>query len=336
MPMHFTRRKFNRLAVMTGFGYLGGLLDEAGDPGSTVAIVKTSDRERGIPRAVALLKETSFSGKHVYLKCNYNSADSFPATTHPETLRATVKLLKSKGSQSISLVERSGMGLSREVLQALDTMKLIRELSIQFIPLEDLTPDHWQHIDLPGSHWKNGVEVPNFITPKACIVQVCNLKTHRFGGQFSASLKNSIGLIAKYSPGDPQKNYMKELHDSPFQSQMIAEANKVYSPQLIIMDAVQTFVSGGPESGELANSGIIAASVDRVALDAIGLALLRHFGAGFPLNRGAVFDQAQIKRAADLGLGVRSARQISVVTDDEPSRVFAARMANLLDFSFSK
>jgi len=76
--------------------------------------------------------------------------------------------------------------------------------------------------------------------------------------------------------------------------------------------------------------------VDRVALDAIGLALLRHFGAGFPLNRGAVFDQAQIKRAADLGLGVRSARQISVVTDDEPSRVFAARMANLLDFSFSK
>jgi uncharacterized protein (DUF362 family) len=334
--MRYTRRDFNRLSVMGGLGCLGGIVHAATDASSAVAIVKTADRESGIARAVALLKETDFTGKDVYLKCSYNSPDIFPATTHPETLRAAVKLLKSKGSRSITLIERSGMGLTREVLQTLGALELAHEMSITFLPLEDLTPDQWQRVDLAESHWKNGIEVPHFITPETCVVQVCNLKTHRFGGQLSASLKNSIGLLAKYYSRDPQKNYMKELHGSMDQCQMIAEANLVYSAQLVIMDAIEAFVSGGPESGEIASPEIIAASNDRVALDAVGLAILRHFGAGFPLNQGAIYDQAQIKRAAELGLGARSAKQISIVTDDEASRIFAAKMASLLDFSLSE
>lgn len=301
--------------------------DEAQTP---VAIVKTTNRAAGIPRAVELLGDSDFSGREVYLKGSYNSAHPFPATTHPDSLSASVKFLRSKGSSAITLVERSGMGLTREVMEMLGVLERIRELGIAFLPLEDLSAQDWAQIDLPGSHWKNGIEAPRFLTGESCVVQICNLRTHRFGGEFSASLKNSIGLIAKQSSTNAQQNYMEELHSSPHQCSMIAEVNQVYSPQLLIMDVVQTFIEGGPESGQIADPGIIAASRDRVALDAVGIAILRHFGAEFPLDRGSVFDQKQIKRSVEIGLGVRSAAQIHLIADDDESRILASRLSNLL------
>jgi uncharacterized protein (DUF362 family) len=328
--MRITRREFNRMSAMAGMAIAGRVQHGEEAKKASVAIVKTANRQSGIPRAVELLGETSFEGKDVYLKCSYNSPDAYPAATHPKALSTTVELLKAKGSRKITLVERSGMGLTREVLEKLGTLKLIQDLNITFLPLEELGIEEWQKVDLPGSHWKNGVEAPNFLMQKGCVVQVCNLKTHRFGGQFSASLKNSIGLIAKHSQ-KTSSNYMKELHSSPSQRLMIAEVNQIYAPELVIMDAIQCFVSGGPESGELADSGIIAASRDRVALDAAGLAILHYFSPRRTLNREPIFEQEQIKRAAELGLGARSAKEILLVTDDDSSRAFAAKLKNLLN-----
>jgi len=68
------------------------------------------------------------------------------------------------------------------------------------------------------------------------------------------------------------------------------------------MDAMQVFVSEGPERGELAAPGVIAASRDRIALDAVGIALLRLYNAVFPGKLKDVFEQEQIKRAVELGL----------------------------------
>jgi len=332
--MRCTRREFNRLSVLAGIAGLGGMKrQEEEKTRASVAIVKTTDREIGIARAVELLGDTDFAGKDVYLKCSYNSAHPFPATTHPESLSAAVRLLREKGSREITLVERSGMGLTREVMEKLGALERVRELEISFLPLEEMAANEWKRMDLPDSHWENGIEVPSLLSQESCVVQVCNLRTHRFGGEFSAALKNSIGLIAKHSSMNSQQNYMEELHASPYQCQMIAEINQIYSPQLLIMDVVQTFTGGGPESGQIADPGIIAASRDRVALDATGIAILRHFGAGFPLDRRGVFDQKQIKRSVELGLGVRSAQQIHLIAGDDESRILASRLKNLLDES---
>jgi uncharacterized protein (DUF362 family) len=334
MVMRCTRREFNRLSAIAGIACLGGVREKKKEePIVSVAIVKTTDRESGIPRAVGLLGDINFAANDVYLKCSYNSPHPFPATTHPKSLSAAVKLLKTKGSDKITLVERSGMGLTRDVMEKLGAVEQIRELGISFQPLEELAPNRWKQVELPDSHWKRGIEAPRFLSQESCVVQVCNLRTHRFGGEFSAAIKNSIGLIAKYSAMNSQQNYMEELHASPHQCQMIAEVNQIYAPKLAIMDAVQAFIEGGPESGQIADSGIIAASRDRVALDATGIAILRHFGAGFPIDRGTIFEQKQIKRSAELGLGVRSARQIRLITEDDESRILASRLTNLLNDS---
>ena len=45
------------------------------------------------------------------------------------------------------------------------------------------------------------------------------------------------------------------------------------------------------------------AGTDRVAIDAVGVAILRHFGTTAEVSRGSVFEQEQIARALALGLG---------------------------------
>jgi uncharacterized protein (DUF362 family) len=308
-----------------------------------VAIVKTANRVEGIARAAALLGETDFRGRDVYLKGSYNSPDPFPATTHPDALGAMVRMLRGKGAGGITLVERSGMGRTRDVLKKLNVLTALEELNVSFRPLDELSNGEWRYVPPAAfSHWPKGFAFPRFLTGDKCVVQLCNLKTHRFGGEFSASLKNSIGLIAKYAgvaePGLTEKdaersvrgwNYMKDLHASPYQEQMISEVNRAYSPELIVMDAVEVFVTGGPERGETASPEIIAASRDRVALDAVGLAILLYAGS----RMGAferVFEQAQIRRAAELNLGVNSPEKIRIVSDDAAGRLLASRLQGIL------
>jgi len=64
-------------------------------------------------------------------------------------------------------------------------------------------------------------------------MESCCLKTQMYGGHFTISLKNAVGLVNK-------KN-MSELHSSKNQREMIAEINGVYNPDLIMMDGVTIF-----------------------------------------------------------------------------------------------
>ena len=83
-----------------------------------VFILKTSDRATGIPTILKKIGLDDYSEKQVALKANFNSADPFPASTHIDTLRVLVETLKNAGASGITLAERSGMGDTREVLEA--------------------------------------------------------------------------------------------------------------------------------------------------------------------------------------------------------------------------
>jgi uncharacterized protein (DUF362 family) len=91
------------------------------------------------------------------------------------------------------------------------------------------------------------------------------------------SLKNLVGLVASRPKGSSY-DYMRELHSSPFQRLMIAEMNKFYKPKLILMDATEGFSHGGPDQGVLIKPGLLLASADRVAMDAVGVAILQLYG----------------------------------------------------------
>jgi uncharacterized protein (DUF362 family) len=314
-----TRRTFGRdLAFAAAGAVLSYRQISAGENSSPVALVQGTERLVAIELAIESLGGIDCQGKDVFLKGNFNSPHPFPATTHPDSLTKVAEILRKNKCSGITLVERSGMGSTGEIWQKLGIVDLAKRLGIRLLALDELPPGEWRKEELPRSHWKRGVEVPRFVTASAFWVQISNLKTHRFGGRISASLKNAVGLIAKHSHSAPRYNYMAELHASPDQRLMIAEINQLYAPALVLMDAMEVFTEGGPESGELASPGVVAASRDRVALDAVGMALLRLQTAAQP-GRLRVYEEDQIKRAAELGLGATSPEEITFITGDRSS-----------------
>ena len=210
-----------------------------------------------------------------------------------------------------------------------DIFRMANELDFETIVFDELGPDGWLLRQVPGSHWQQGFAVPRPVLEADGVVQTCCLKTHRYGGHFTLSLKNSVGLAAKWVPGESY-NYMSELHNSPDQRRMIAEINTAYEPDLIVLDGVEAFVEGGPARGKKVQANLIVAGTDRVAIDAVGVAVLRHFGTTPEISQGAIFDQEQITRAVDLGLGVGSPDQIELITDDPESRAYARQIQEIL------
>jgi uncharacterized protein (DUF362 family) len=295
-----------------------------------VAFVKTMNRADGIRRALDLLNVKPFEGKDLFLKPNFNSADAAPGSTHQDSLVALIRELKTRGAGPLTIGDRSGMGNTREVMKSKQVFQMATELGAKVVVFDELHAEDWEPIKPVDSHWQQGFALPRLVRNAGGIVQTCCLKTHRYGGHFTLSLKNSVGLAAKFVPGQPY-NYMQELHGSPHQRRMIAEINSAYRPDLIVLDGVEAFATGGPDTGKLVQANVVLAGTDRVAIDAVGVALLRHFGTTPEVSRGKIFEQEQLARAVELRLGVSRPEQIELVTGDRESAEYAKQIRSILD-----
>jgi uncharacterized protein (DUF362 family) len=294
-----------------------------------VAFVKTQDRVAGLNKALDLLEINSMKGKDLFLKPNFNSSDAPPGSTHNDTLKTLVRRLQAMGAGRITIGDRSGMGHTRSVMEQKDTFRMADELGFETVVFDELDASGWEMMQVAGSHWQKGFAVARPVLEADGVVQTCCLKTHRYGGHFTMSLKNSVGLAAKRVPGESH-DYMGELHGSPHQRRMIAEINTAYQPDLIVLDGIEAFVDGGPAQGKRVDAQVILAGTDRVAIDAIGVAILRYFGTTPAVSRGAIFQQEQIARAVELGLGVDGPEKIELITDDPDSEAYAAQIQEIL------
>lgn len=328
------------VAITTPLVDAAGLIDEpSGRPRADlpskrsatarVAFVRTRDRATGARRALELLELDSARGKDLFLKPNFNSHHASPGSTHDDTLAALVEHLQAKGAGRITVGDRSGMGDTRGVMERKGTFRMGEELGFETVVFDELDESGWVVVNPPGSHWRKGFALPRPVLEADGVVQACCLKTHQFGGHFTLSLKNSVGFAAKRLPGDPY-DYMRELHGSSHQRRMIAEINAEYAPDLVLLDGVEAFVDGGPHEGSRVDSEVVLAGTDRVALDAVGVAILRYFGTTPEVSRGAIFEQEQIARAVELGLGVDGPGAIELVTGDVESRAYADRIREVL------
>ena len=111
---------------------------------------------------------------------------------------------------------------------------------------------------------------------------------------------------------------------------MIAEINQAYKPSLILLDATEAFVDGGPMTGTRKKADVILAGTDRIAIDAVGLSILKELGSNKAVMGKKIFEQEQIARAVELGLGVTRPGDIEIVTDDEESRQYSEKLKEIL------
>jgi len=293
---------------------------------SHVALVKTNDRKKGVETSLKTLNMNPVKGKKVLIKPNFNTADITPGSTHNDTLEALVEKVWEMGAKSISLGERS-YPLTREVMEKKGILPILDHLNVKVIDFDHLEEKDWVLFKPKKSHWPNGFRVARPILDAECLISTCCLKTHQFGGIFTLSLKLHVGVVPTFRHG---YDYMKELHSSPDQRKMIAEINEPFKPALIVIDGIDAFVDGGPMTGKPAKGEVFLAAADRIAIDAVGVAILKLLGSNERIMKPKIFEQEQIARAAELGLGASSPSEIEVVPADKNSQDYRDRIVEVL------
>jgi len=290
-----------------------------------VVLVKTEDRAEGVKKCLDLLNINPFQGKRVLIKPNFNTSDETPGSTHSDTLKALLARIRDMGAKGLAIGDRSGPEPTEEVFDKKGVRALAASFDAKLLNFDELGETGYVKITPPGSHWKDGFLVARPVVESECVVSTCCLKTHQYGGVFTMSLKNSVGVVPRKG-----NTLMRELHSSPDQRRMIAEINAAYRPALIVLDGLVAFVDEGPMKGPRKDAGVFLAGTDRVAVDAVGVAILKDLGSNDAIMKPAVFAQEQIARAVELGLGVSSAADIVIETPDPASEAYAKRIRSLL------
>jgi len=317
----FLRATAAGLALLPTVGPAGFRLPRARRT-SRVALVRTADRKRGVAEVLKLFDPAGIAGKRVVVKPNFNTADDAPGSTHSDTLSQLVTELKERDARSVTLGESSGPPQTRGVMEQKGVFDLAQQLKFDVVNFDEIPESDWVPFGPEGTHWPEGFRLPRLVVDSEYLVSTCCLKTHGFGGVFTMSLKLAVGLTPK--------PIRRTMHRSPDMRRMIAELNTGYRPRLIVLDGVATFTDGGPSSGMLKQGNVVIAGDDRVAVDAVGLAVLKELGSNDAIMGRRIFEQEQIARAVELGLGVTGPGEIELVTADAESRAYATRLKGIL------
>ncbi len=280
-----------------------------------IILYKTQDRRDGVKKLFELAEYESPSGKNILLKPNLNTADPPPASTHNDTLSQIVYELQDRNAGNITLVERSYQNFNEVINQkGIDTLAASHNFNI--VNLDNETMSVFQQ---GGLNWRSGFFFPNIVRDSEYIVCTCCLKTHSLA-TYTMSIKLAVGMLPT--------SEMRILHGSSLLRTLIAEINTAFTPKLYIMDGVLTFITGGPSSGTVREGDVMLAGTDRVTLDAVGVAILKDLGC--TRVDGPIFQQEQISRAVELGLGIDSPDKIEFVTPNDESSEYAERLQTIL------
>jgi len=286
---------------------------------SKVVIALDPDRVRGTKKAVAALGMPDLKDKSVMVKPNFNTADPTPGSTDIDTLRTMIQLIKEQRPKKIVVADRSGPAKTSKVFQEKGVFALAEEMGFECLVFDEMPKSNYMKVRPPGSHWMNGFWFAKPVLEADAVIGLCCLKTHQYGGHFTMSLKLTTGMV--------HRRNMTELHTSVLnQRNMIAEMNYAYKPALLVMDGVEAFYTGGPMSGSRWKADLTFASADRVALDAVGVATLKMHGTTSKIESRKTFQQDQIRRAVELGLGATSPDDIDLAPVDDASRDVADRI----------
>ena len=322
------RRDFLKVSGLAGTalisGTKGGLAMSS--QGSPVALVNTGTRKHAVQASLRTLGLNPVKGKNVLIKPNFNTADLTPGSTHNDTLAALVEEIWRMGATSVRLGERS-YPPTHEVIEQKGVLPLLEKLNVQVIDFDRLDTKDWVLVKPKSTHWANGFRIARPVLDAECLISTCCLKTHQYGGIFTLSLKLHVGVVPTSRHGF---DYMRELHGSPHHRRMIAEINEPFKPDLVVMDGIDAFVDGGPMTGKRAKGEVFLAAADRVAIDAAGVAILKLLGSNETIMKPRIFEQEQIARAVELGLGASSPAEIKLIAADEGSQDYRDRVVEIL------
>lgn len=247
----------------------------------------------------------------VLIKANYNSDDPFPASTDSGFLSAVVGLLREEGITDLTLGERAGwpwMPTSR----VLDEMGVFETAKALDLPVLDFDNGPWMDVKLGSqADWWTKAAYHASLKEFDKVVFLPCMK-HHFLARFTMSLKLIVGVTHPAEMIYMHADYRMGKKEEPMEMKMI-ELCLPLGPDLIIMDGRKSFVTGGPDAGDIVEPDVILASGDRIALDVEGVKILQSYPRD-NLLQSPVWDLPVISRAVELGLGAKNETEYKMVT----------------------
>ena len=276
-----------------------------------VGVVRKNDIIQSVKTSVELAGGMKIQKNSIVLiRPNANTADYPPGSTNPEVLRGAIRAVKEYDPAKIIIAEKS--------MTTLDTIKVMKHLGLyqaaesegvdEIVSFDD---GEWKKVQHPDAKsWPHGFSVPAILDTIDYMIALPIVKTH-WTALFTIGLKSQISITSDL---DRRQLPHGQNKDELF-GHMIAEANLVYKPDFYLSDATKCFVTDGPNVGTLREPGIVIATSDVIANDVVGLGLLKTLGTIDKIQDRPVWEQPQIKRAVELGLGVTSRKDIQIRSD---------------------
>lgn len=230
---------------------------------SKVSIVKADsyDFDRvyaAVKGAVDLLGGVSafaVKGERILLKPNILSArpPESGVDTHPEVLRAVARLVMETGAEVVVGDSPGGFGF-KTAGSTYEESGIKRVCEEEGIRLVDF--DRAQNI--------NGIPISVWAKETDGIISIPKMKTHDLM-TITGAIKNSYGLAVGHFKAEC---HFKAPRPDEF-AKLAVDVFETAIPRLVVMDGITAMEGNGPAAGRLRNAGLVIASNDCVACDAV-------------------------------------------------------------------
>jgi len=234
-------------------------------------------------------------GSRVFVKINHLSPASEAERgiiTHPAFVEAVLELLKKTGAE-ITVGDDIDSG-DIDGYQVSGVRQMCNRMGIKLINLKETG---FMETNCKG-HFLKKVYLSSTVLDADVIVNLPKLKTHSLT-IFTGGVKNMFGII----PHGLRINFHGQYIKVEDFCQVLTDVFSTAIPHLTIMDGIIAMEGDGPSSGKLKRVGMVMASRDAVAVDAVATRIIGR----------EPFDIYTTQYSTERGLGVGNLDNIEVV-----------------------
>jgi len=188
-------------------------------------------------------------------------------TTHPEVLRAVIKLVKEAGAIPIVGDSPAGRSTERILRHLADRTGIAGVCNDEEVTFALFTEG--RSVSFPEGRTAKSFDLTTVLDDVDGVISIAKLKTHSYT-RFTGAVKNLFGLVN----GLKKAEYHMRMKRSESFSEMLVDLAECVKPRLTVMDAVIGMDGEGPSAGRPKDIGLILASSNTHALDLTALSII--------------------------------------------------------------
>lgn len=228
-----------------------------------IAVQRAVELLGGLERVLSAGEKPLVHDSRIILKPNLlaKTEPEKACTTHPAVFKAVGALLQENGYKTLRYGDSPGnpMISVERVAQECGIKAAADSLGIPLGEFESGT-----QVAFPQGRAADSFVLCDEVIKADGIINICKMKTHQLE-RITGAVKNTFGCVYGINKG---ASHAKFATAEVF-AKMLADLNALVRPKLHIMDGIMAMEGNGPQSGTPTPMGLILASTDPVALDAV-------------------------------------------------------------------